>query len=231
MGNEDAKSVIKCMVNHYIPTHGFPKVIRSDNGAHFKNKHLAEIEQHLGLKHKFGTVYHPQSQGLVERQNLVLKNKILKICQTSKMTWMDALPLALMGIRCSVNRMTSFTPFELQHGRPFPGPDGSQTSSKRLTHRAFYDQIKFLASSLSISQTGAEENIQGTPKQDFPAGESEFLYLKVLKRKWDEPRWTGPYKVVARTTKAMKLAGKGDSWYHLSQCAVCRPTEEKKKKE
>lgn len=37
---EDALSVIKSLVNHYIPTHGFPKRIRSDNGSHFKNEHF-----------------------------------------------------------------------------------------------------------------------------------------------------------------------------------------------
>lgn len=73
---EDAKSVIKCLINHYIPRHGFPKRIRSDNGTHFKNRDLEEAEKMLRVKHRFGMVYHPQSQGKVERMNLNLKNKL-----------------------------------------------------------------------------------------------------------------------------------------------------------
>lgn len=53
---EDAKSVINCLINHYIPRHGFPRRIRSDNGTHFKNQHLAEVERMLGVKHRFGTI-------------------------------------------------------------------------------------------------------------------------------------------------------------------------------
>ncbi|KAL4008309.1 hypothetical protein ACER0C_002161 [Sarotherodon galilaeus] len=119
---EDAKSVIKCLINHYIPRHGFPRRIRSDNGTHFKNRDLEEVEKMLGVKHRFGTVYHPQSQGKVERMNLNLKNKLSKICAATGLNWVSALPIALMIIRCSVNKSTGFTPHELQTGRPFPAP-------------------------------------------------------------------------------------------------------------
>lgn len=33
---EDAKSVIKFLINQYIPQHEFPAKIRSDNETHFK---------------------------------------------------------------------------------------------------------------------------------------------------------------------------------------------------
>lgn len=119
---EDAISVVKCLVNQYIPRHGFPKLIRSDNGTHFKNDHLEQVETTLGLKHRYGAVWHPQSQGKVECMNLTIKQKLAKICDTMGMNWVSALPIALMSIRCSINRSTGLTPFELVTGRQFPGP-------------------------------------------------------------------------------------------------------------
>ncbi|KAI4888718.1 hypothetical protein NFI96_003920 [Prochilodus magdalenae] len=49
---------------------------------------------------------------------------------------------------------------------------------------------------------------------------AEWVLLKVLKRKWSEPRWTGPYQVTERTSHAVRLKGKGDTWYHWSQCVA-----------
>ncbi|KAK1802480.1 hypothetical protein P4O66_022149, partial [Electrophorus voltai] len=61
---EDSASVVKFLVNQYIPHHGFPRKVRSDNGTHFTTCNLQELEKMLGLKHSFAAVYHPQSQGM-----------------------------------------------------------------------------------------------------------------------------------------------------------------------
>lgn len=63
---EYAEAVIKALTNYYIPNHGFAICIRSDNGTHFKNKHLEKVEKMIGLKHSYGTVYQPQFHGKVE---------------------------------------------------------------------------------------------------------------------------------------------------------------------
>ncbi|XP_047247742.1 pumilio homolog 3-like [Girardinichthys multiradiatus] len=51
----------------------------------------------------------------------------------------------------------------------------------------------------------------------------EWVWLKVIKQKWVEPRFTGPYQVTERTSHAVRLKGKGDTWFHWSQCAAPEP--------
>ncbi|XP_032437007.1 uncharacterized protein LOC116731404 [Xiphophorus hellerii] len=162
---EDSKTVIKCLINYYIPTHGFPEKVRSDNGTHFRNQDLQKVEQLLGLKHSFG-----------------------------------------------------FSPYELQTGRMFPGPatriPGWKGELAHLSHKDFFNELQILAGEFVKYQTTQER--PGSP----PVPGLDWVRLKVIKRKWSEPRFTGPYRVVERTSHAVRLQGKGDTWFHWSQCTA-----------
>ncbi|XP_053725193.1 uncharacterized protein LOC128761187 [Synchiropus splendidus] len=211
---EDSLSVIKALVNHYIPTHGFPRIIRSDNGSHFTSANLATVERMLGLKHKFGSVYHPQSQAHVERMNRTLKQRLAKTCAQTGLNWLQALPIVLLAIRQSINRRTGFTPFELLTGRLMPGPASALLQPEvdpPAGYKPYWEQLTSLVSSFCTQDDAisAAEPDGSTPPSS--------IYLKVLQRKWSEPRWTGPFEVVARTSHAVQLKGKGNKWYHITQ--------------
>ena len=63
---------------------------------------------------------------------------------------------------------------------------------------------------------------KGGPEK-HEANTAEFIWLKVIRPKWLNPRFTGPHRVTQRTSHAVRLEGKGETWYHWSQCAVGKP--------
>jgi len=94
-----AETVVKFFVREVISQFGTPSEISSDNGSAFVQKVAKGILQQLRIKQRCGAVYHPQSQGMVERINGTLKAKLNKICASTKLNWVDALPLAVMSYR------------------------------------------------------------------------------------------------------------------------------------
>ena len=123
------------------------------------------------------------------------------------MNWVEVLPLALMSIRSSVIQTVGLTPHELQTGRPFPGPSTRLPCSEPLNreqfHKAYYKNIYSLV--LAFSKQ-IPQRPEGT--SDGSDSETDWILLKVIKRKWSEPRWTGPFQIIERTSHAVRLRGK-----------------------
>lgn len=119
---KDAQSVAKFLCREVLIRWGLPDRISSDNGKEFVDKTVKLIFQKLGIKQQLGAVYHPQSQGICEKMNAVLKNHIAKICQHTALNWVAALPLALMACRSSELSDLRLTPPELATGGGMPTP-------------------------------------------------------------------------------------------------------------
>ncbi|KAG8012274.1 hypothetical protein GBF38_019964, partial [Nibea albiflora] len=80
--------------------------------------------------------------------------------------------------------------------------------------KAYFYELQGLVSAFSEQVKNQQEEGKVTV-----CPEAEWVLLKVIKRKWSEPRWTGPYKVTERTSHTVRLRGKGETWFHWSQCA------------
>ncbi|KAK0134819.1 Gag-Pol polyprotein [Merluccius polli] len=208
--------IIKFLSRKVKPRCEIQLEIRSDNGSAFIWKTVKSVVQQSHIKQRLGYVYHPQSQGKVKRMNQTLKGKIGKIGAHSKLSWLEALPLALMSTRSSVNSATGVQDLELGGVTAPPTPF--------LTYKPYYDQLTALVAAfskqVSVIQGGAEQ----APK------DTEWVLLKVIKRKWSDPRWTGPYRVIERTSHAVRLDGKAPAvvWkqFHDRGSATTRASRE-----
>lgn len=119
---EDARTVVKILVQEIIPRWGCSDQINSDNGPAFVSKVCQELVKYLQIEWKFQIPYHPQSSGIVERMNCTIKDKIRKVTGGggTYLEWKNVLPAVLAEIRMTSSKTTGLSPFEILMGRHFP---------------------------------------------------------------------------------------------------------------
>lgn len=91
------------------PQFGIPSEISSDNRSAFVQKIAEGTLQQLRTKQRLRTVYHHQSQSLVERINETFKAKPNEICASTNLSWVEALPLALVSYSMQTHTSTHKT--------------------------------------------------------------------------------------------------------------------------
>ncbi len=92
-----AKSVAEALFR-LISRVGIPKEILTDQGTAFMSHTLKELYELLGIK-SIRTVYHPQTDGLVERFNRTLKNMVRKFVKEDAKNWDKWLEPLLFAVR------------------------------------------------------------------------------------------------------------------------------------
>lgn len=96
--HSNALSVAKALVKEIIPRHGIPERIYSDNGAHFVNQLITTIGKQLQINLKPHCSYNPQSAGLVERHNGIIKARLSKAMAGTGQNWVSCLPVVQLHI-------------------------------------------------------------------------------------------------------------------------------------
>ncbi len=84
--NISAKSVAEALFS-MISRVGIPKEILTDQGTAFMSRTIRELYGLLGIKSVRTSVYHPQTDGLVERFNRTLKTMIRKFVHEDAKNW------------------------------------------------------------------------------------------------------------------------------------------------
>ena len=93
--------------------------MHTDNGSEFAAQVIRELMSNWsGTRIVRGRPRHPQSQGLIERGNRILKGKPSKWMQRNRSTlWSQGLDDIVYAMNTSYCCVTNFTPYELVFGQ------------------------------------------------------------------------------------------------------------------
>ena len=100
-----------------ICRHGCSRIQINHQGREFVNTLAEELFKMTGVKQIITSAYHPQSNGLVERNNRTIQNSMLKILKGENEKWPSFCREFFSLYRTTKQASTGFTPFFLIYGR------------------------------------------------------------------------------------------------------------------
>ena len=176
---ESAVNALLKWVSHF----GVPELLISDRGTHFEASLFQEAAKRLGIEKRRVTAYHPAANGAVERQHRRLKDALKSRSELASKTWLNNLPLVLLGLNNSISHDSGFSAAQIVYGRQLTIPgcifDGHyDLADYSLPERSFNRNASFV-----------------------PAGlrDCKYVWLQraTLTSKLQRP-YVGPYKIINR---------------------------------
>ena len=229
----DSRTVADALITIFTRL-GFPQQILTDNGSNFCGKLMKEVYELLRLQHIRTSVYHPQSNGQVERFNGTLIAILKKLVENKPETWDTYIAPALYAYRDVPHGSTGMAPATLLFGRPIAGP--LEALKRNWTEKGIDDTernaskyVEELKDRLSTSWTVAANALRKARKKqaqyynrrakdrELEIGDQVLLLLPRGNNKL-EIEWQGPYPVVekvSRTNYKVKNGGKIKT-YHIN---------------
>jgi hypothetical protein len=188
---------------------GVPKELTVDNGKQFDCQDFREYSHSIGTKLHFAYVYHPQSNGTVERANGQIFSAIKKcLFEQKKGKWADELSRVIWSHNTTKSRTTKLAPFRLLYGAEAMCPEELANESARFLVGSSPESEEIDKDLVEIDRLDAVQNLLKCRKETRK-WRNKKVSLKniqvgyfVLKRKKNADTvgkfqfaWEGPYVV------------------------------------
>jgi len=200
-----ATTAVEFLINDVILKYGTPTCILTDNGTHFTAQVMNNLFQKIGVTHLYSTVYHPQTNGQIERFNATMDGKIAALSNERRTNWDEMLQFVTFNYNTSIHATTKQTPFEMMHGRQATLPFDQQEALISFTQDSEHGQkIKNYLAKLTEE---ARKNILKSQQQyktryDLHRQElilkiNDLVLVKTrnMRNKFDI-RYEGPFKII-----------------------------------
>jgi cation transport regulator ChaB len=173
----------------------------------------------MGTTLAFTSVYHPESNGAVERANKIVFSAISKtLFNLRKGKWVKELPKVVWSHNTTLSRAMGFTPFKLLYREEAMLPEEVRHQSLRVMKQALAANEEYLKETIKGIRLEAIQNITKYQEQTKKWRDSRIVRKHiqdgdlVLRRKPKaasvgklQPKWEGPY--------TMKVTGRPGSFY------------------
>jgi transposase InsO family protein len=111
--NAMAQKTRRLFFTHVFKHHGLPKDIMSDKDPKFTSKFWRALWKRMGLELKMSTSFRTQTNGQIERVNLVIQQFLRNYVVADQQDWVDHLELAEFCYNNLEHSARGATPFQM----------------------------------------------------------------------------------------------------------------------
>uniref|UniRef100_A0A2H1X147 SFRICE_030921 n=1 Tax=Spodoptera frugiperda TaxID=7108 RepID=A0A2H1X147_SPOFR len=200
-------SIIPTLLSGWIARFGCPSDIVTDRGRQFESALFKCLSGIAGFQHCRTTAYHPACNGLVERFHRQLKAAIT--CHAN-VSWVESLPLVLLGVRSAFKEDAQASAAELVYGQPLrlPGEFFDPQADETIDTTDYLSRLRSLVRQLRPSPAARHNKYNKFfIFKDLPT--SSHVFLRDCTAGGFKPAYSGPHKVIERGDKVYKIVVNG----------------------
>ncbi|KAM0727554.1 Retrovirus-related Pol polyprotein from transposon 17.6 [Formica fusca] len=220
--NQEANTVSKEFVTKIVLEHGIPEKILTDQGTNFLSEIFKNTCKLLKINKIQTTVYHPESNGALERSHRTLAEYLRHYINDDQTDWDEWIPFAMFTYNTTPHTATGYTPFELVYGHQADLPTALTRPPKPTYNYDDYAQElkgRLRATNQLAKKHVKEEKIKAKQQYDkntreikFKVGDKVLVYDETLRRgrsKKLESLWIGPYTIIEKNSDVNYTIKKG----------------------
>jgi len=198
--------------------HGVPEILITDNGPQFKSDKTKAFLDLYGIYVHFVSVYHPESNGMVENRNKEIGKYLRILCNKNIENWDLILPSALWALRTCKNEVTKFSSFELLYGRrdlqPFElslnldKKEKGESITEYLIRKfaKHYQWIHEAINNITTANKIWEDRRNQMKRMKANYNPGDLVLIRLINRRKLDPYFVGPLKIIKKEFNTVTLA-------------------------
>ena len=219
---QTTEELLRVFMKCVVCRHGMPERVLTDRGSPYISEVAQQMFNRMGVQRLMTTAYRPQTNGVVERINRVIKETLRAWVNKALTDWDVLYPFAVFAINTAHHSAIGQTPFFLDHlrqartpldialGRLPPAFEGYDQYVAEMSRIVFqtYQTVSEIWSERAQAQE--DEAANAPPPPIYAAGERVWLCDMTEKNKL-MPKWLGPFTVVAKKSDRVYEIDLGNS--------------------